>query len=75
MFKSTIIYDTLVRAGVECTSVFVPEPSAKASAVKPGSAIAVCSRNVKIVADCVLGDENTPVGRVNLPSSPRWISL
>ena len=54
---STITYDTLVRAGIDCTSVFVPAPGEETS--RP--AIAECSRGVKIIADAVLGDEGLSV--------------
>ena len=43
---STITYDTLVRAGVKCTSAFVP--AADASASPP---YAIGSRGIKIVPD------------------------
>lgn len=44
---STITYDTLVRAGLKATSVFVGEFAGP-------TAIATCSRGVKIVADTTL---------------------
>lgn len=48
--SSTITYDTLVRAGLTTTSVFVPAPGESAGP----TAIATCSRGVKIVADTTL---------------------
>lgn len=48
--SSTITYDTLVRAGLKTTSVFVPAPGESVGS----TAIATCSRGVKIVADTTL---------------------
>ncbi|EJD05557.1 DJ-1 [Fomitiporia mediterranea MF3/22] len=45
----TITYDTLVRAGVKCASVFVPSSSANED-----QKTATCSRGVKIIADTTL---------------------
>ncbi|KAG9038831.1 hypothetical protein FRB95_014380 [Tulasnella sp. JGI-2019a] len=50
-----IIYDTLVRAGVSCTSAFVSEGAAD-NAHPPPSSVAKCSRGVKIIADVDLRD-------------------
>ena len=52
MITSTITYDTLVRGGVKCASVFVPV-SALADA---NQKIATCSRGVKIIADSTLAE-------------------
>ncbi|KAL5498541.1 hypothetical protein ACEPAH_1895 [Sanghuangporus vaninii] len=46
----TITYDTLVRAGVKCVSVFVPSSAPTDSNQK----IATCARGVKIIADTTL---------------------
>ena len=47
--SSTITFDTLVRAGVECTSAFVA-PRGESTA----SLVATCSRGVKLLPDAVL---------------------
>ncbi|KAL5476942.1 hypothetical protein ACEPAI_3128 [Sanghuangporus weigelae] len=46
----TITYDTLVRAGVKCVSVFVPSKAP----TDPTQKIATCARGVKIIADVTL---------------------
>jgi protein DJ-1 len=46
---SVITYDTLVRAGVQCASAFVPTPDAPKTH-------ATCSRGVRIVPDMALDD-------------------
>ncbi|KAH8108656.1 DJ-1, partial [Phellopilus nigrolimitatus] len=51
--KFTIAYDTLVRAGVKCTSVFVP---ASPASIGTAQVTATCSRGVKIVADAALSE-------------------
>ena len=52
---STITYDTLVRAGVKCTSVFVP---AEGNTLEDGTkqAVATCSRGVRIISDTTLDE-------------------
>jgi putative intracellular protease/amidase len=53
---SVITYDTLVRAGVSATSVYVPAGSA---AHEPGIIpVAICSRGVKITPDTTLQPSN-----------------
>ncbi|KAB5588825.1 4-methyl-5(b-hydroxyethyl)-thiazole monophosphate biosynthesis [Ceratobasidium theobromae] len=48
----TITYDTLVRAGISCTSAFVPEKEGGRSQTSEGEGLtATCSRGVRIVAD------------------------
>ncbi|KAL5514217.1 hypothetical protein ACEPAG_2305 [Sanghuangporus baumii] len=46
----TITYDTLVRAGVKCVSVFVPSKAP----TDPSQKTATCARGVKIIADTTL---------------------
>ncbi|KAG8862967.1 hypothetical protein FRB96_000387 [Tulasnella sp. 330] len=53
--RSVIAFDTLVRAGVSCTSAFVSEGAA-ANAHPTPSSVAKCSRGVKIIADVDLRD-------------------
>ncbi|CCA73089.1 hypothetical protein PIIN_07043 [Serendipita indica DSM 11827] len=54
----TIPYDTLVRAGIDCTSAFVPSESEVGLAYAGGWGIndvtVTCSRGVRIVADTTL---------------------
>ena len=52
MNSSTIVYDTLVRAGVHCKSVFVPSPGM--TYATETLVAATCSRGVKIIADTTL---------------------
>lgn len=47
---STIVYDTLVRAGVTCTSAFVTSPAQP----ETGPDVAQCSRGVRVVPDISL---------------------
>ncbi|KAF7305591.1 DJ-1 protein [Mycena chlorophos] len=52
----TITYDTLVRGGVACRSLYVPDPSSTETlAVAP--AFAKCSRGVRIMYDATLESE------------------
>lgn len=53
----TIVYDTLVRAGIHCKSVFVPSPGI--SYASETLVAATCSRGVKIVADTTLSALNS----------------
>ncbi|KAG8811402.1 hypothetical protein FRC17_002462, partial [Serendipita sp. 399] len=54
----TIVFDSLVRAGIECTSAFVPAESEVGLAHAGGWGLenptVTCSRGVKIVADTTL---------------------
>jgi protein DJ-1 len=59
---STITYDTLVRAGVSVTSVFVSSVSA---AVGMGPT-ATCSRGVKIIADASLETSELSSGEYDM---------
>ena len=48
----TIAYDTLVRAGISCTSAFVPEKEGEPTQTAEGEGlVATCSRGVRITAD------------------------
>ncbi|CAE6374232.1 unnamed protein product [Rhizoctonia solani] len=48
----TITYDTLVRAGISCTSAFVPDKEGGPSQTSEGEGyVATCSRGVRITAD------------------------
>jgi protein DJ-1 len=51
---SVIVYDTLVRAGITATSVFVAPNSSPST----DASVATCSRGVKIVPDALLGDSS-----------------
>lgn len=51
---STITYDTLVRAGVECTSANVQNGGSPYGSVGTSPALVVCSRGVKILPDTTL---------------------
>jgi hypothetical protein len=53
LFASTIAYDTLVRGGVECTSVavYTQEELGISSVLQRGGYPITCSRGVKILAD------------------------
>jgi protein DJ-1 len=51
---STIAYDTLVRAGVSVTSVFVPTASSSQST----AGVATCSRGIRITPDASLEPSN-----------------
>jgi protein DJ-1 len=51
---STITYDTLVRAGIECTSAFVPKGLSPYGSSDTSPALAICSRQVKILPDVTL---------------------
>ncbi|KIK95550.1 hypothetical protein PAXRUDRAFT_140459 [Paxillus rubicundulus Ve08.2h10] len=50
----TITYDTLVRAGVECTSANVHNGGSPYGSVGTSPALVVCSRGVKILPDTTL---------------------
>ncbi|KAF9239289.1 class I glutamine amidotransferase-like protein [Melanogaster broomeanus] len=50
----TITYDTLVRAGVECTSANVQSGGSPYGSVGTSPALVVCSRGVKILPDTTL---------------------
>ncbi|PVG04523.1 DJ-1 protein [Serendipita vermifera] len=54
----TVVYDTLVRAGIECTSAFVPSQAEVGLSTAGGwgvtDVVATCSRGVKITADTTL---------------------
>jgi len=50
----TITYDTLVRAGVECTSANVQSSGSPYGSVGTSPALVVCSRGVKILTDTTL---------------------
>ena len=51
--RSTIVYDTLVRAGVKCTSALVTSPGHSGlDETEPGAV--QCSRGVRIVPDASL---------------------
>ncbi|KAG0707906.1 class I glutamine amidotransferase-like protein [Suillus ampliporus] len=50
----TITYDTLVRAGIECTSAFVPRGLSPYGSSDTSPPLAVCSRQVKILPDVTL---------------------
>ncbi|KAI6139614.1 class I glutamine amidotransferase-like protein [Pisolithus thermaeus] len=50
----TITYDTLVRAGVECTSANVQSGGSPYGAVGTSPALVVCSRGIKILPDTTL---------------------
>ncbi|KAG8216508.1 class I glutamine amidotransferase-like protein [Butyriboletus roseoflavus] len=52
--RSTITYDTLVRAGVECTSANVQSGGSPYGSVGTSPALVVCSRGVKILPDTTL---------------------
>ncbi|KAJ1305608.1 hypothetical protein OPQ81_000605 [Rhizoctonia solani] len=48
----TITYDTLVRAGISCTSAFVPDKEGERTQTSEGEGfVATCSRGVRITAD------------------------
>ncbi|QRV78684.1 4-methyl-5(b-hydroxyethyl)-thiazole monophosphate biosynthesis [Ceratobasidium sp. AG-Ba] len=48
----TITYDTLVRAGISCTSAFVPDKEGEPTQTSEGEGlVATCSRGVRITAD------------------------
>ncbi|KAK1226243.1 hypothetical protein PQX77_010825 [Marasmius sp. AFHP31] len=47
----TITYDTLVRAGVQARSVFVPDPKATSSSGYAGPPAAKGSRGINILPD------------------------
>ena len=49
-FTSTIVYDTLIRAGVKCTSALI-SPSDQLGDDQSQSATAQCSRGIRIVPD------------------------
>lgn len=51
---STITYDTLKRAGVECTSAYVRPQSTPHGSLDDRPVLAVCSRGVKIQPDSTL---------------------
>ncbi|KAF8555784.1 DJ-1 [Imleria badia] len=50
----TITYDTLVRAGVECTSANIQSGGSPYGSVGTSPALVVCSRGVKILPDTTL---------------------
>ncbi|KAI6021789.1 class I glutamine amidotransferase-like protein [Pisolithus microcarpus] len=50
----TITYDTLVRAGVECTSANVQSGGSPYGTVGTSPALVVCSRGIKILPDTTL---------------------
>ncbi|KAG2041082.1 DJ-1 [Suillus americanus] len=50
----TITYDTLVRAGIECTSAFIPRSLSPYGSSDTSPPLAVCSRQVKILPDVTL---------------------
>ncbi|KAG1738734.1 class I glutamine amidotransferase-like protein [Suillus lakei] len=50
----TITYDMLVRAGVECTSAFIPRGLSPYGSSDTSPPLAVCSRQVKILPDVTL---------------------
>ena len=54
ILRSTITYDTLVRAGVECTSANVQSGGSPYGSVGTSPALVVCSRGVKILPDTTL---------------------
>ena len=51
---STIAYDTLVRAGIECTSANVQSGGSPYGSVGTSPALVVCSRGIKILPDTTL---------------------
>lgn len=55
---SVIPYDTLVRAGISCTSALVNDIP---DTIPTPSPVAKCSRGVKIIADKDLADVEDPV--------------
>ncbi|KIM59086.1 hypothetical protein SCLCIDRAFT_1187977 [Scleroderma citrinum Foug A] len=50
----TIAYDTLVRAGIECTSANVQSGGSPYGSVGTSPALVVCSRGIKILPDTTL---------------------
>ena len=71
--SSTITYDTLVRAGVACTSAAVYSPNE----IPDGSKTLTCSRGIKIVADSAF-EQVVNVGlwsAIAIPSQPVWKSV
>lgn len=69
---STITYDTLVRAGISCTSAFVPESSfaAVTGSTGNGPPLAKCSRGMKIQPDVYFSlHDSSPVSPTSI--SPR----
>lgn len=64
MYCSTITYDTLVRAGIECTSAFVPKGLSPYGSSDTSPALAVCSRQVKILPDITLDPLNAGPVRI-----------
>jgi protein DJ-1 len=53
--RSTIVYDTLVRAGVKCTSALVTSPGHSGlDETEPLAGAVQCSRGVRIVPDASL---------------------
>lgn len=57
----TIVYDTLVRAGVTCTSALVTsDSSGQPETASAGPDVAQCSRGVRIVPDISLSQLSSP---------------
>lgn len=52
------MYDTLIRAGVECTSALIA-PSDQSGNGQPQLAIAQCSRGIRIVPDILQSQLST----------------
>jgi hypothetical protein len=78
MATSTIVYDSLVRADISCTSAFVPvddrDSNSGQSVAGPTSIpLAICSRGIVIRPDTVLGSDldQAPVS----PSPPLTPSI
>lgn len=64
---STIAYDTLIRAGIECTSAFIPRGLSPYGSSDTSPPLAVCSRQVKILPDITLDPLSAgPVGIFHL---------
>ena len=58
---STIAYDTLVRAGIQCTSAYVKPLGINDDSANP--LVAECSRGMKIIPDVALSTVVDPVRR------------
>ncbi|KAG6379733.1 class I glutamine amidotransferase-like protein [Boletus reticuloceps] len=65
----TITYDTLVRAGVECTSANVQSGGSPYGSVGTSPALVVCSRGVKILPDTTLQPLSAGPGAETLSQS------
>ncbi|KIY46372.1 DJ-1 protein [Fistulina hepatica ATCC 64428] len=60
----TITYDTLVRAGVSCTSSFVPDSNDKTASVSPH--VAKCSRGLRIMPDTYFDESESGPDKYDL---------